>query len=67
MTTFEQLDAAYEKACNDYHATRMGTKAHAAAGKRMDKAAQALEANRIQQKRMAGQPVSVYESLLIFN
>ena len=61
--TYEGLMQAYEKACTSYHATRLGTKAHEAAGKRMDKAAQALETFRVTEKCNNGDSLSVYESL----
>ena len=41
--TYEQLMQAYEKAAEAYSLTRLGTQKHTDAGKRMDKAAEALE------------------------
>jgi hypothetical protein len=41
--TFDQLMQAYEKAAKAYHRTRLGTQANAKAGKRLDKACEALE------------------------
>ena len=63
--TYESLMQAYEKASNAYHKTKLGTKANTEAGKRMDKAAQALEAWRINEKINQGEAVSVYESLFV--
>ena len=40
--TFDQLMQAYEKAAEAYHRTRLGTQANAKAGKRLDKACEAL-------------------------
>ena len=60
--THDQLMQAYEKAALAFHKTKPMTQAASKAGKRMDKAAQALEAFRIQQKRLAGNAISVYES-----
>jgi DnaJ-domain-containing protein 1 len=41
--TYEQLMQAYEKAAEAYHRARFGTQASAKAGKRLDKACEALE------------------------
>ena len=41
--TYEQLMQAYEKAAEAYHRTKPLTQAAAKAGKRMDKAVEALE------------------------
>jgi mannose/cellobiose epimerase-like protein (N-acyl-D-glucosamine 2-epimerase family) len=61
--TYDDLMQAYEKACAMYYVTKLGTKAHEMAGKRMDKAAQALETFRANEKRNNGESLSVYESL----
>lgn len=43
MKTYDQLMQAYEKAAMAYHKTKPMTQAASKAGKRMDKAAEALE------------------------
>jgi hypothetical protein len=43
MQTLEQLMQAYEKAAIAYDRTRLGTVANEKAGKRLDKACEALE------------------------
>jgi hypothetical protein len=49
MKTYEQLMQAYEKAAQAYTRTRLGTQAHEKAGKRLDKACEALEQFRANQ------------------
>jgi hypothetical protein len=65
--TYDKLMQAHEKATLAYDRTRLGTAAHEKAGKRLDKAAQALDVFRAQQKRLAGGEISVYESLMLPN
>lgn len=65
IKTIEQLEAEYEKASMLYHVTKSGTKAKELVGKRMDKAAMALEAYRINEKRSKGETISVFESLYL--
>jgi hypothetical protein len=50
MKTYEQLMQAYEKAVVAYHKTKPFTQASGKAGKRMDKAAEALEQFRANQQ-----------------
>ena len=63
--TYDDLMQAYEKAAAMYHVTKLGTKAREMAGKRMDKAVQALETFRANEKRNNGDSLSVYESLYL--
>jgi hypothetical protein len=48
--TYEQLMRAYEKAAIAYDRTRLGTQANSKAGKRLDKACEALEQFRTDNK-----------------
>ena len=48
--TYEQLMQAYETAANAYHRTRSGTQASQKAGNRLDKACEALEQYRANNK-----------------
>ena len=66
-STYDDLMQEYEKVAMLYHVSKAGTQAREKLGKRMDKAAQALEAYRVQQKRNNGDTISVYESLFLFN
>ena len=66
-TTYDNLMQEYERVSMLYHVSKSGTQAREKLGKRMDKAAQALEAYRVQQKRLNGDTISVYDSLFLSN
>jgi len=65
MKTLEQLQNDYDKACAAYEKARYGTQAAAKAGQRMERAAMALDAYRVHQKRNNGETISVFESLFV--
>lgn len=58
QTTYDQLMSNYERLANEYDRCRLGTKKHESEGKRLDKACEALEQWRANNKPIDNRSLS---------